>query len=70
VPRDEHPRRVVDPDLLDRGVVEERLERTEPGDPGDQLPDDRRRVRNRGDGTGEAALVVVADDTLGDAADE
>ena len=70
VPGDEHPRRVVDPDLLDRGVVEERLERTEPGDPGHQLADDRRRIGHRGHGAGEAALVVVADDTLGDPADD
>ena len=68
VPRDEDAARVVDPDLLDRRVVEERLERPEPGDPRDQLAHDRGRVGHRRDGSGEAALVVVADDALGDTA--
>ena len=68
VPGHEHPGGVVDPDLLDRRVVEERLQRTEAGDPGHQLADHRRRVGHRGDRAGEAALVVVADDALGDAA--
>ncbi len=64
---DENPARVVDPDLLDRRIVEEGLQRSEPGDPGDQLADDRLGVRDRDDGAGEAALVVVADHALGDA---
>ena len=36
----EDPARVVDPDLLDARVVEERLQRPEAGDPGDQLAHD------------------------------
>ena len=67
-PGDEDPARVVDPHLLDLGVVEERLQRPEAGDPGDQLADHRAVVGDRRDGAGEAAVVVVADDVLGDAA--
>ena len=65
---DEDPARVVDPDLLDRGVVEERLQRPEAGDPGDQLADHRVDVGDRRDRAGQAALVVVADHALGDPA--
>ena len=68
-PGDEDPTRLVDPELLDRRVVEERLERPEPGDPGDELTDERLDVRDGRDDTGEAALVVVADDGLGDPTD-
>ena len=60
---------LVDPDLLDLGVVEEPLQRTEPGDPRDQLPDHAGRVGHRRDDAGQAALVVGADDLLGDPAD-
>ena len=63
---DEDPARVVDPDLLDRRVVEVGLQRPEPGDPGDQLADHRVDVGDRRDRAGQAALVVVADDALGD----
>ena len=66
--RDEDPLRGVDPHLLDLGVVEEGLQRAEAGDPGDQLADHRAVVGDRRHGTGEAELVVVADDVLGDAA--
>ena len=59
--------RVVDPHLLDRGVVEERLQRPEAGHPGHQLADHRVDVRHRGDLAGEAAVVVGADDALRDA---
>ncbi len=67
-PRDEHPAGVVDPDLLDLGVVEERLERPEAGHPRHELADHRAGIGDRGDRAGEAELVVVADDVLGDAA--
>jgi len=67
---DEHPARVVDPDLLDLGVVEIRLERTEAGDARDQLAHHTGRVRHGSDGAGEAALVVRPDDLLGDRADQ
>ena len=65
---DEDPARVVDPDLLDRRVVEEGLQRPEAGDAGDQLADHRAVVGDRRDRAGEAEVVVVADDVLGDAA--
>ena len=68
VPGHEDPRRVVDPDLFDRGVVEERLQRPEPRDPRHQLADDRRRVGHRRDDPGQTALVVVTDHAFGDAA--
>ena len=68
VPGDEHPGRVVDPDLLDRRVVEERLQRPEAGDPRDQLADHGVGVGHRRDHAGQAALVVVADHGLGDPA--
>lgn len=68
VPGHEDPAGVVDPDLLDRRVVEERLQRAEPRHPGDQLADDRVDVGDRRHDPGEAALVVRAHDTLGDAA--
>jgi hypothetical protein len=66
--RDEDPAGVVDPDLLDLGVVEERLQRTEARDPGHQLADHGTVVGDRRDGTGEAEVVVVAYDVLGDPA--
>ncbi|MGA9583144.1 MAG: hypothetical protein WBR13_14380, partial [Allosphingosinicella sp.] len=43
-PGDEDPAGVVDPDLLDLGVVEERLQRSEAGNSGHQLTDDSDRV--------------------------
>ena len=68
--RDEDPAGVVDPDLLDLRVVEERLQRAEARHPGDELADHRAVVGDRGDRAGETELVVVGDDVLGDAADE
>src|SRR5215212_10947140 len=65
---DEDPRRVVDPDLLDRRVVEEGLERAEAGHPGDQLADHRVDVTDRCDDAGQAPLVMSTDDGLGQAA--
>ena len=40
---DEHPARLVDPDLLDLGVVEVALQRPEPGHPVEHVADDRLR---------------------------
>ena len=65
---DEDPARVVDPDLLDGRVVEERLQRPEPGHPRDQLADHGVDVGDRRDRAGQAALVVLADHALGDPA--
>jgi hypothetical protein len=52
-PRDEDPRRVVDPDLLHLRIVEEALQRPEPGDARDQLGHHRVRVGDRRDRTGQ-----------------
>ena len=68
VPGHEHPGRVVDPDLLDRRVIEKGLQRTEAGDPGDQLSDQRADVGHGCDHTGQAALVVLANAPLRDPA--
>ena len=57
---DEDPLRGVDPRLLHLGVVEEGLQRAEPGDPRHQLPHYGLVVGDRRDRTGEAELVVVA----------
>ena len=67
---DEHPARVVDPDLLHGRVVEVGLQRPEPGDPGDQLAHHRVDVGDRQHRPGQRALVVVAYDALGDPAHE
>src|SRR5680860_1339471 len=60
-PRHEDPARVVDPDLLDRGVVEVTLQRAEARHPRHQFLDDRLMVDDRGHRTGKAALVVLLD---------
>jgi hypothetical protein len=66
---DEDAIRLVDPDLLDGRIVEVALQRPEPSDPGDELVDDVIWVVDRQDGTGQAALVVVADGGCGHPAD-
>jgi hypothetical protein len=58
----------VDPDLLDRRVVEERLQRAEAAHPAHQLAHHRARVGEGSDESGQAALVVVAHDLLRDTA--
>ena len=65
---DEDSTRLVHPDLLDLGIVQEDLERAEAGDAGDQLGDHGRRVGHRGDDTGQAPVVVGTHELLGDAA--
>lgn len=65
---DEDPAGVVDPDLLDGRVVEERLEWAEARHAGDQLADHRLDVGDRRHLAGEAAVVMGTDDALGDAA--
>ena len=69
-PRHEHPARVVDPDLLHRRVVEVPLERTEAGHPRDELLDHGLGVPERRHRSGQAALVVVLDQPLGEPADQ
>lgn len=60
-------RRVIDPDLLDRGVVEQRLEGAESRDPREEMGDDTVDVGDGCDRAGEAVLVVGTDDVVGDA---
>ena len=67
---DEDAARVVDPDLLDRRVVEERLERSEAGDPRDQLAHHRVDVGDGHDRTGERVVVVLAHHAFGDPSHE
>lgn len=62
---DEDAAGVVDPDLLDRRVVEERLEGAEAAHPRDQLAHDAVDVGDRSHRAGQGAVVVVAHDALG-----
>ena len=66
---DEDAAGVVDPDLLDRRVVEVALQRPEARDPRDELLDHVVRVGHRRDDAGEAALVVVGDHPRGQGPD-
>ena len=66
----EDPARIVDPDLLDRRVVEVALQDSEAGDPGHQLLDDRVVVLDRRDDTGQAALVMLLDHPCGEPPDQ
>ncbi len=68
VPSDEDLAGIVDPDLLDARIVEVGLQWSEAGDPRDQLPDDRLRIRHRRDLPGQAPLVMSTHHLLGDAA--
>ena len=68
VARHEDPVGTVDPDLLDGRVVEQRLQRPEARDPGDQLGHHAVDVGDRRHHPGQAAVVVVADQGLGEAA--
>ena len=61
---DEHPARLVDPDLLDRRVVQEALQRTEPGHRVHDLLDRARHVDQAGQAAGQGPLVVVQDRVL------
>ena len=68
VPGHEDPIGRVDPHLLDRRVIQVGLQRPEPAHPRHQLADHRVHVRDRRHHPGQAALVVVAHDRLGDPA--
>ncbi len=68
-PGDEDPARIVDPYLLDLGVVEVALQRAEAGDPGHELLDRRVGVGERQDRAGQRVLVVVGHDPGGQAPD-
>ena len=68
VARDEHPVGAVDPDLFDGRVLEQRLERPEARDPGDQLGDHALGVGDRHHHPGQAPVVVVAHQCLGEPA--
>jgi hypothetical protein len=63
-PGDEHLARLVDPDLLDRGVVEVGLQRAVAGHLVQDQLDRAAGVRQRRQGAGERALVVVGDGVL------
>jgi len=64
MPGDEDPAGLVDPDLLDRRVVKVALQRAQAGHRVEDRTDRRARVRQRRQGAGEAALVVMRDDFL------
>jgi hypothetical protein len=57
---DEHPVGAVDPDLLDRRVVEQRLERPQPGELCHHLPCDGGLVAEQRHRASEGALAVPA----------
>ena len=59
---DEHPVGLVDPDLLDRRVVEVGLQRPEAGEVGDDLADDEVGLVDGANDAGEAAALVLGDD--------
>ena len=63
-PSDEDPTRLVDPDLLDLGVVEQRLQWTEPGHRVDHSTTDLRRIAQRRQRRGHRAIAIVADDLV------
>ena len=58
---DEDPAWLVDPDLLDRRVVEERLQRPEPGDRVDGGAGGGVRIVHRREGGGADAVLVLGD---------
>ena len=66
---DEDALRLVDPDLLDGGVVEIGLQRPEPRHPRDELVDHALRIVHRTYDAGEAALVVGLDGCGGEPTD-
>ena len=65
---DEDAARLVDPHLLDLGVVQEALQLAEASDARDELVDHSVGVGHRCDDPGQAALVVGADHLLGETA--
>ncbi len=67
VTRDEHPVGTVDPHFLDARVVEQRLQRPEARHPRHQRGHRPVHVGDRRNHSGQAALVVVADQGLGEA---
>ncbi len=58
---DEDPAGLVDPDLLDRRVVQERLQRPEPGDRVDGGAGGGVRIVHRREGGGADAVLVLGD---------
>ena len=59
---DEHAVGLVDPHLLDRRVVEERLQGTEAGDVGHDAADDAVGLVDGSDRAGQGPLLVGGDD--------
>jgi len=68
-PGHEHLRRFVDPDLLDRGVLEVRLQRAEPGDRVEDLLGRLLAVDQHRQAAVQRPLVVVRDDVVDQLAD-
>ena len=66
---DEHPARFVDPDLFDHGVVQQRLQRPEPGDRVLDETRDTGAVAQRGQLRGRGAVDVLGDDVVDQARD-
>ena len=58
---DEHPARLVDPDLLDRGIVQKALQRAESGQRVEDVTDGAGPVEQRRQGRDRDPLVVVGD---------
>ena len=58
---DEDPRRLIDPDLFDRVVVEEHLQRTEARHIGHDLADHGLRLLERRHRAGQTAGLVLGD---------
>jgi hypothetical protein len=58
---DEDLARLVDPDLLDRGIVQIRLQRTQAGHVVEHLLDRRGHIEQGRQATAEGPLVIVAD---------
>ena len=63
-PRDEHLRRLVDPDLLDQRIVEIGLQRAEAGHRVEDCSRRRSGVGQRRQRPRDAALVIVGDDLI------
>ncbi|MDX6298698.1 MAG: hypothetical protein QOI51_2555 [Nocardioidaceae bacterium] len=66
VTRNEHPMGFVDPDLLNSRIVEVGLQRSEAGDPRDQLVDGAVGIIDGPHDAGETSLVVSPDSGTGE----
>ena len=69
VTRDEDPVRLVDPYFLDGRVIEEWLQRPQPGHVRDDLPHHQLRFVDRSDRPGETPAIVALDHGAGEGVD-